>query len=259
MLGPFYVTNDAQRRAAWGDPCQAVATAGRVTLGGRIFPLSLHAVEPFQAFELVRAKHGYELTGNDTGFYNCRHMQFNDALPMSYHSWGMALDINWFENPAGSRLVTDIPKAMRDELLALRTNSGARVFRWGGDWDWDGISSDHSYIDAMHWEVVAHPLDLATGINLEGVNVMPDFGEKVGVDTIFVQVWQEMLDEGVFSKYTDPDDVPRMEELAAFLSRYTARVVEDKIGAAVAAALNSGGLDIELEGKKLILTVEDVI
>lgn len=164
MLGPYYVTTDARRHAAWGDPCQAKATAGRVTIDGRTFVLSIDAVAAFEVWERIRHRHGYRLTGTDTGFYNCRHMQHNPDLPMSYHSWGMALDVNWLENPAGSKLVTDIPQAMIDDLLAVRTGSGARVFRWGGDWDWDGVSTDHSYIDAMHWEVVAHPSDLATGI-----------------------------------------------------------------------------------------------
>jgi hypothetical protein len=167
MIGPYYITTDARRRAAWGKPCVSntpAIQAGQVVLNGKTYNLHSAAVVPFQVFEHIRAKHNYVPTGTDTGFYDCRHMQHNPALPMSYHSWGMALDINWLQNPAGNKLVTDIPKAMRDEILALRTVSGARVFRWGGDWDWDGVSSDHSYIDAMHWEVVAHPLDLATGI-----------------------------------------------------------------------------------------------
>jgi peptidoglycan hydrolase-like protein with peptidoglycan-binding domain len=177
MIGPYLITKDAYRRAAYGKPCGKIATAASVVIDGRMFKCRVEAVEPFQAWEQIRAGHGYQLTGNDTGIYNCRHMNNDDSKPMSFHSWGMALDVNWLENPAGSKLVTDIPQAMINDILALRTNSDARVFRWGGDWDWDGISSDHSFIDAMHWEVVAHPLDLATGI--AGFEISPTGGDEL--------------------------------------------------------------------------------
>lgn len=156
------MTTDARRRTAWGRACNPTSF-GKVTIDGRPLTCNRLAIPAFQIFEKIRAHHGYKLTGNDTGFYSCRHMRHDPDLPMSGHSWAMMLDINWLENPAGNKLVTDIPKAMRDDILAVRTKSGARVFRWGGDWDWDGVSTDHSYIDAMHWECVAHPLDLYTG------------------------------------------------------------------------------------------------
>lgn len=169
MIGPYYITNETRRMAAWGQP----GTAGRggnvtlvtVRLDGRTFKVNDLAQPAFGVYEQIRAEHGYTLTGTDTGFYSYRHMRHDNSMPWSVHAWAMALDINWLENPAGDKLVTDIPQAMIDDLLAVRTVSGARVFRWGGDWDWDGISTDHSYVDAMHWECVAHPLDLATGIN----------------------------------------------------------------------------------------------
>lgn len=165
MKGPWYVTNDARRRAAWGEPCATRATAGSVIIDGRRFACDPDAVPAFEAWEKVRAAFGYRLTGNDTGIYSCRHMRHDPNLPMSSHSWGRALDVNWLENPAGSKLITDIPDAMIDALLAIRTNSGARVFQWGADWDWDNDTTDHTYVDAMHWENVTHPLDMATGID----------------------------------------------------------------------------------------------
>jgi hypothetical protein len=178
VLGPYYVTNDARRREAWGPPCPSIATQGRVKIDGRTFALHRNAVPAFDAWEVVRKVHDYKLTGTDTGFYNCRHIQHDESKPMSYHSWGMAMDVNWLSNPAGSKLVTDIPQEMIDDLLAIRTNSGARVFRWGGDWDWDGDWRDHSYVDAMHWEVVAHPKDLVTGIDIETVRGMSVFTDE---------------------------------------------------------------------------------
>ena len=82
-----------------------------------------------------------------------------------------------------------------------------------------------------------------------------DVGQKVGVDDIFVAVWNEMLAEGVFSKYTDPDDEPRMEELAAFLSRYTQRVVIDEIKRAI-GQLSVG--PASLTGKTMTVEVKEV-
>ena len=163
MNGPYYVTTDSRRRAAYGAPCD-VKDFSKVTIDGRSLTCNSIVVGAYQAFEQIRAHHGYRLTGNDTGFYSCRHMQHNPRLPMSFHSWAVPLDINWLENPAGNKLVTDIPKPMRDDILDLKTNSGAWVFRWGADWDRDGQWTDHSYVDAMHWEPIAHPLDLETGI-----------------------------------------------------------------------------------------------
>ena len=165
MIGPFYVTSNSKRYAAWGPPCADTATGGRVTIDGRTFACHPNVVPAFEAWEAIRSLYGYRLTGNDTGFYVCRHMRWDESLPMSTHSWGRSMDVNWLENPAGNKLVTDIPAGMIVDLHAVRTNSGARVFLWGADWDWDGLTTDHSYVDAMHWEVVAHPLDLATGID----------------------------------------------------------------------------------------------
>lgn len=161
------VLTEAQRRNAWGQPC--AQTMGKVTIDGRQFACNAGAIHAFTAWEMVRARHGYKLTGNDTGIYNCRVIRGTRIY--SSHAWALALDVNWLENPDGNKLKTDIPPAMREDLTNLRTNSGAPVFRWGGDWDRDP-RTDHSYYDAMHWEVVAHPDDLASGI--AGLALYPD-------------------------------------------------------------------------------------
>lgn len=229
MIGPYYITSDDRRRAAWGDPCRTEAYSGRVVIDGRIFALSIHAVEAFAVFEKIRERHNYQLTGTDTGFYNCRHTQHNPSLPMSFHSWGMALDINWLENPAGSKLVTDLPRAMIRELLEVRTKSGARVFRWGGDWDYDGEWEDHSYVDAMHWEVVSHPLDLATGVvdpnEVEEIPVvpMPDFA-KPSIDRLVKRKYLTVI----------PDEAP--------YSVWQTWVALDRMDAAIRKAIAAGSV-----------------
>jgi peptidoglycan hydrolase-like protein with peptidoglycan-binding domain len=57
---------------------------------------------------------------------------------------------------------------MVEEIEALRTNNGKQVFRWGGDWDGDGLEDDTTY-DAMHFEIACTPADLKTGIDADGI------------------------------------------------------------------------------------------
>lgn len=161
MLGPYYVNTDGRRRAVWGAPCHP--DLAPVTLDGRTYQCDRSVIPAFQEWERIRAKHRYPLPGNDTGFYDCRTMRHDPKLPYSVHAWARALDENWLQNPAGPKLVTDMPRAMTDELQRVKTNSGAYVFVWGGDWD-RNPATGHTYNDAMHWETIAHPLDLASGI-----------------------------------------------------------------------------------------------
>ena len=259
MRGPYYVTTESRRMAAWGDPCGVKATAGRVTIDGRTFSLASLAVPAFKVWEAIRAKYNYRLTGTDTGFYNCRHMRHNPSLPWSVHAWAMAMDVNWLENPAGSKLVTDIPQPMIDEILAVRTNSGARLFRWGGDWDWDGISTDHSYVDAMHWEVVAHPLDLETGINYEVQEEETTMkrGDK-GFTVALVQ--QSMIEKGqdlgTWTPYSGPTPAwftgsfsPGADGDAGATFEREAKVFQASIGMPETGVLGSLELSILLAGK----------
>ena len=162
MLGPFYVNTEARRYAAWGPVCSPPLAT--VTIDQRILKCHRGVASAFEAWEKIRADHDYAVDGPDTGFYNCRRINHNPANPYSAHAWASALDVNWLTNPAGSKFRTDIPREMRAELMALRTNSGAYVFMWGGDWD-RNPDTPHTFWDAMHWEVIAHPDDLATGIN----------------------------------------------------------------------------------------------
>lgn len=155
------VLTEAQRLDAWGPTCKQVM--GRVTIDGRSLACHEKAITAFTAWEMIRATHGYPVSGTDTGIYNCRRIGNSPSRPWSAHAWALALDVNWLTNPDGSKLKTDLPPAMQKDLQELRTNSGQFVFRWGGDWDRDPTTS-HSYYDAMHWEVVAHPDDLASGI-----------------------------------------------------------------------------------------------
>lgn len=161
MIGPWYVNTDVRRRSAWGPPCRPLLTA--VVIAGRQYQCDISVKPAFDLLEQIRARYSFSQDGADTGFYNCRRMRHDPKLPFSPHAWARALDWDWLSNPAGSKLVTNMPRGMIDELLRVKTVSGAYVFVWGGDWDRNSRTG-HTYYDAMHWEVQAHPLDLKTGI-----------------------------------------------------------------------------------------------
>lgn len=142
-------------RRAWSPAC---AAKGAVLL------------EAFRALDAVLRRHRYEPRRGVTGAYNCR--RITGGVGYSLHAYGpgdlftfwnglristaLAVDINWDRNPYGRRLVTDMPRAMVDEILAIRTNAGDQVWRWGGDYATNK--------DAMHFEIVCTPASLATGI-----------------------------------------------------------------------------------------------
>lgn len=139
--------------SAYGPPCHS----NRVTLtfhgGGRASVTNV-AVDAFRSLNAVLVKHGYVTRRADTGGYNCRRVTGGSGW--SPHAVAAAVDINWTTNPYGRKLVTDMPAAMVAEILAIRTNSGEQVFRWGGNYSTNK--------DAMHWEIICSRADLLTGI-----------------------------------------------------------------------------------------------
>lgn len=197
MKGPYYVTTDARRRAAWGPPCKP--DLAPIIIDGKQYQCDRSVVPAFNRLEKIRAKWDFHQNGSDTGFYNCRRMRHDPDLAFSVHAWARALDWDWLQNPAGNKLITNMPKGMIRELQLVMTNSGVYVFMWGGDWD-RNPATGHSYYDAMHWEVIAHPLDLATGI----AGATPP--QPLKEDTVIlkspargndIKVWQTALNEAI--------------------------------------------------------------
>lgn len=117
----------------------------------------------FQALGRVMHAHKYKVNRGDTGAYNLRVIVGTNRL--SNHSWGLALDVNWTANPYGPKLVTDMPKAMVNDILAIKTRNGKQVFRWGGNYS--------RKKDAMHYEIMVTPADLATGIIEPEITLVP--------------------------------------------------------------------------------------
>jgi peptidoglycan hydrolase-like protein with peptidoglycan-binding domain len=143
-----------QLRAAWGPACKLrdpvtleLHGAGRVHVDGRM-------ADAVRALNDVLVRWDYRTRRADTGAYNCRKITGGNGY--SLHAFGIAIDINWQSNPYGKKLVTDMPAGMVAEIKALRTRNGKQVWGWGGDY--------RTNKDAMHYEAVCAPADLATGI-----------------------------------------------------------------------------------------------
>lgn len=96
-----------------------------------------------EAFALV----GNVLTGN------CR--KITGGSGYSLHAYGIAVDVNSLANPYGPKLITDMPTSMIEQIEALRTVDGHRVVGWGGRYSRNK--------DAMHFEVIVTPAQLARG------------------------------------------------------------------------------------------------
>jgi hypothetical protein len=143
----------AQLRVLWSPACTG-PFASVPLFGGASISVRASTVEAWQALNAVLQKWEYKATPPDCGAYNCR--AITGGTQYSLHAYGIAADINWQQNPYGPVLITDMPRGMVDEIKAIRTNNGVNVFRWGGDYSGNK--------DAMHYEIVASPAEIATGI-----------------------------------------------------------------------------------------------
>lgn len=144
-----------QLRSLWGPGCTPPGQLATVTLhgGGRV-TVRASIIDAVRALDGCLRAADYRTRVGDTGAFNCRPITGGTGL--SLHAFGIALDLNWSTNPYGPRLVTDMPPAMVAAIKAIRTNSGAQVWGWGGDY--------RGNRDAMHYEVVCRPADIASGI-----------------------------------------------------------------------------------------------
>lgn len=158
----------ADLRKVWGPPCEFERRTLTMHSGATLRGLNAAVYESFQALDAVMRTFGYVPRSNspgawETGAYNCR--KITNGSGFSLHAYGIAADINARTNPYGKRLITDMPLAMVAAIKAIRTREGHAVFRWGGDY--------RSNKDAMHYEVVASPREVASGIDWSTVVAQP--------------------------------------------------------------------------------------
>lgn len=109
----------------------------RVTVRGEVAPMVAALLEATDKL--------YDINQHDTGAYNCR--PISGTSTASNHSWGLAIDINWNENPQARPLHSTIPPA----VIAMWNACG---------WFWGGFYA-HSVPDAMHLEYIGKPSDVA--------------------------------------------------------------------------------------------------
>lgn len=141
-------------RAVWGPACRGLMISIPLH-GSGVVQVRSSVYEAVQALNSQLIRWNYRTRRADTGGFNCRPTVGGSGW--SLHAYGIAIDINWLTNPYSRRLITDMPRAMVEAICAIRTNNGKQVWNWGGYWSGNK--------DAMHYEVVCSPRDLATGIN----------------------------------------------------------------------------------------------
>lgn len=143
-----------QLRRAWTPACRlnpsvrfAFWTGVAVLVDGRIVPA-------LAALDDILLEYRYGPLAGQTWGYNCR--KITGGVGYSLHAYGIAVDVNSLANPYGPRLVTDMPPAMIEAIEGIRTAKGLPVWRWGGRYSGNK--------DAMHFEIVASPAELAAGL-----------------------------------------------------------------------------------------------
>jgi hypothetical protein len=164
----------AELRILWAPAC--TAPFARLNLYGEgVVTVDVLIVDAVKALNAVLIDWDYRTRRADTGAYNCR--QITGGTNYSLHSYGTAIDINWQTNPYGHHLITDMPIGMIEDIEAIETVGGVQVWRWGGRY--------RGNKDAMHFEVVASPAELARGIqsqtttNTERLIVTPEDERKI--------------------------------------------------------------------------------
>lgn len=154
-----------QLRVAWTPACDPSVLAVVELVQGVRVQCRASVATAVRALGRVLEAHDYPVRAGDTGGYNCR--QITAGTGHSLHAFGIAIDINWNSNPfrKDNVLVTDMPKVMVRNILRIRTNNGKQVWGWGGHY--------RTVKDAMHYEIVCAPEDLATGIDWDTVQQAP--------------------------------------------------------------------------------------
>lgn len=201
----------AWREHFWGPGCNRSQLVTINWMPGIRLTVDRRCEAAFTEMARIIKAHGYQVRPGVTGSYNCR--KVTGGRYLSSHAFGVAVDINADTNPYLSgpnrRLVTDMPPAMVRDILAIRTRSGAQVFRWGGDWD-GRPDTDHSNYDAMHFEVIATPEEMATGVggpvefDIHDPRTWPILktGSR-GSAVAFLQRWLGLQDDGIFGPNTE--------------------------------------------------------
>lgn len=165
----------SQLRSVWGPACNVRLERYAFRAGAGVVSVDARIVDAVRALDACLLAHRYATRAADTGAFVCR--QITGGTGYSLHAYGIAIDINWQTNPysAANRLVTDMPAAMVADITAMRTATDAPVWGWGGNY--------RTVKDAMHFEIVCTPADLATGIR-GGPSPMADLIDQIRTELV---------------------------------------------------------------------------
>lgn len=150
-----------EMRDLWAPPGASHNTATFTFWNGVTVRGDRRMVGAVTALDRILHRYRYAPRQGETWGYNNR--AITGGTRPSLHAYGIAFDINSRTNPYGGKLVSDMPRAMVEEIEAIVTTGGQRVWRWGGDWNDNNKADDDSH-DAMHFETQASPAELARGI-----------------------------------------------------------------------------------------------
>lgn len=155
--------SNSWRIQEWGSPCKLTTVVIPIYAGGPKVAVRGETRDAHLQLGAVFLRHGYIV--RRIGCYNCR--KITGGTSYSAHAWGIATDVNDDTNPYRlDRLVTDMPRAMIQDVLAIRTAAGVQAWRWGGDWDSRPETRNSNY-DSMHFEIMATPDELAVGFEAQ--------------------------------------------------------------------------------------------
>lgn len=142
-------------------PLVKIKSWNGVTVGG---PFHSGALPAWDAMNAIMKKYNYKLEAGWNWGY-CRRPIRGSKTSWSTHSSGAAVDLNAPSNPMSRSFTTDMPVAMVNEIIALKTGNGKPVWLWGGHF---------RTFDAMHVQIACTPADIATGIIHSGGNPMSE-------------------------------------------------------------------------------------
>ncbi len=144
--------NNSARTKGWGSGwpnCQSSKMAKASAPGPASAQVRKEIVPLVETLFAITELEGYKLKAASTGGYNCRPIAGTRIA--SNHSWGLAVDMNWNDNPYSLIFKSDIPPA----VVHAWEQAG---FYWGGRY--------RVRKDAMHFEYLGAPSDVARDLKI---------------------------------------------------------------------------------------------
>lgn len=147
------MSTTTRMRKAWHPPCK-IRPARFTFHSGVAVTVDVRTLAVWERVDDIMAIHRYYPRNGQTWGYACR--KITGGTGHSLHAFGIAVDVNSLSNPYGRKLVTDMPMAMVEAIEAITTVDGVPVVGWGGRYSKNK--------DAMHFEVICTPAELARGL-----------------------------------------------------------------------------------------------